>query len=46
METTEIIVVAIGIACSFIMGFAKKKRFWVPAMIIYWGLIITVAFIN
>lgn len=46
MEITEIIIVAIGFACSFIMGFAKKKRFWIPAMVVYWGLIIVALFIN
>lgn len=46
MEVAEIIIAVIGITCSFIMVFAKKKRFWVPAMIIYWGLIITLIFIN
>jgi hypothetical protein len=46
MERVNNIMVMIGMACSFVIGFAKKKRFWMPAMIIYWGVIIAAVFLN
>ena len=46
MTIIEVIMAVIGTVCSFVIAFAKKKRFWIPAMVIYWGLIITALFIK
>lgn len=45
MIIDKIIIVAVGFVCSFLIAFAKKKIIWIPAMIIYFGLLITMVFV-